>query len=76
MTPLTIIRAWKDEEYRATLTDTERAQLPAHPAGFIELTNTELDRVAGGVNSTLASTTCDTNYRWCSLFPGCGTAGC
>ena len=33
MTPSDIIRAWKDPNYRAGLSATEQAQLPAHPAG-------------------------------------------
>ena len=37
MTPSNIIRAWKDPHYRAGLSATEQAQLPAHPAGAIEL---------------------------------------
>ena len=37
MTPSDIIRAWKDPGYRAGLSATQRAQLPAHPAGAIEL---------------------------------------
>lgn len=37
------IRAWKDPEYRATLD-----QAPDHPAGTIELTDDELEHVAGG----------------------------
>jgi mersacidin/lichenicidin family type 2 lantibiotic len=37
MTPSDIIRAWKDPTYRTGLPATERAQLPAHPAGAIEL---------------------------------------
>ena len=32
-----IVRAWKDAEYRSTLSDTERAQLPANPAGDLEI---------------------------------------
>jgi mersacidin/lichenicidin family type 2 lantibiotic len=42
-----IIRAWKDEDYRNSLSEAQRAQLPAHPAGLIELTTDELDLVAG-----------------------------
>ena len=42
-----IIRAWKDSDYRAGLTEAERAQLPEHPAGLIELTDEQLG-VAGG----------------------------
>lgn len=44
----TIIRAWKDEEFRLSLSETELAQLPAHPAGVIELADWELDAVVGG----------------------------
>jgi len=43
------IRAWKDEEYRAGLSDAQRAALPAHPAGLIELSDDDLDAVAGGL---------------------------
>jgi mersacidin/lichenicidin family type 2 lantibiotic len=44
-----IIRAWKDEEYRLSLSDAERALLPAHPAGTIELTENDLAEVGGGI---------------------------
>jgi mersacidin/lichenicidin family type 2 lantibiotic len=37
-----IIRAWKDEEYRESLSEAERARLPEHPAGLIELADAEL----------------------------------
>ena len=37
MTASDIIRAWKDPNYRAGLSATQRAQLPARPAGTIEL---------------------------------------
>jgi mersacidin/lichenicidin family type 2 lantibiotic len=37
MTPNDIIQAWKDPNYRAGLSATQQAQLPAHPAGAIEL---------------------------------------
>jgi mersacidin/lichenicidin family type 2 lantibiotic len=43
-----IIRAWKDLEYRLSLSDAERAQLPEHPAGLVELTEKELSPVVGG----------------------------
>ena len=48
MSHVDIIRAWKDEEYRLSLTEAQRAQLPDHPAGLIELTEAELGAVAGG----------------------------
>ena len=37
MSKLDVIRAWKDEAYRATLMDPELAVLPAHPSGAVEL---------------------------------------
>jgi mersacidin/lichenicidin family type 2 lantibiotic len=43
-----IIRAWKDLEYRLSLSAAERAQLPDHPAGLAALTEKELSPVAGG----------------------------
>jgi mersacidin/lichenicidin family type 2 lantibiotic len=43
-----IIRAWKDEEFRLSLTEAERALLPQNPAGLIELSGIELDQVKGG----------------------------
>ena len=49
MSHVDIIRAWKDEEYRASLSAAELAELPAHPAGPIELDDTALDAVAGGM---------------------------
>ena len=36
MNNLDIIRAWKDEAYRASLGIQQQALLPAHPAGNIE----------------------------------------
>jgi mersacidin/lichenicidin family type 2 lantibiotic len=43
-----VVRAWKDEEYRASLTDSERALLPPNPAGLIELEDEEMKAVLGG----------------------------
>jgi mersacidin/lichenicidin family type 2 lantibiotic len=43
-----IIRAWKDPEYRLRLSAAEKALLPDHPAGSIELTDAALAVVAGG----------------------------
>ena len=43
-----IIRAWKDPAYRRGLSATERAALPEHPAGLIELTEAQLRAIDGG----------------------------
>lgn len=48
MTKKEIIRAWKDEAYRNSLSQAERAMLPENPAGIVELTGAELEAAAGG----------------------------
>jgi len=46
----TIVRAWKDPEFRAGLTSEERSALPESPAGeaFTELDEQELADAVGG----------------------------
>ena len=41
-------QAWKDEDFRLSLTSEERAQLPANPAGIVELTDEALDSLISG----------------------------
>ncbi len=48
MTTNDIIRAWKDEEYRNSLSDEQRSQLPENPAGLIELPDEVTQTLAGG----------------------------
>lgn len=67
MSTVEIIRAWKDEEYRLSLSEEQRAQLPEHPAGLIELSDAELVGVVGG----LPPGTTFTNFSLCSV--GCPT---
>jgi mersacidin/lichenicidin family type 2 lantibiotic len=47
MSKVDIIRAWRDEDYRLSLTEAERALLPAHPAGLIELDKEQMQMVMG-----------------------------
>jgi mersacidin/lichenicidin family type 2 lantibiotic len=61
-----IVRAWKDEEYRASLTAEERAQLPDHPAGLIDLDDEGMKAVLGGQATTTATT----------KLAYCGTSRC
>jgi mersacidin/lichenicidin family type 2 lantibiotic len=48
-----IIRAWKDEDYRSTLSSTELSALPENPAGLVELTEEEFARARGREEITL-----------------------
>ena len=43
-----VARAWKDEEYRNSLTPPQLAALPPNPAGEIELSEFDLDQTSGG----------------------------
>jgi mersacidin/lichenicidin family type 2 lantibiotic len=47
-----IVRAWRDPMFRTTLGAEELAQVPANPAGMIELDGTALDLVAGASGAT------------------------
>lgn len=48
MSKIDIIRAWKDEEYRNSLSEAEKAQLPENPAGAIELDDDDMSSMSGG----------------------------
>ena len=56
MSKETIIRAWRDEEYLLSLSEELRALLPEHPAGLFELTDEDLEQVAGGLDDVDYST--------------------
>jgi mersacidin/lichenicidin family type 2 lantibiotic len=47
MTMIDVVRAWKDAKYRRSLTDEQRATLPAHPAGLVEISDEQLKSAAG-----------------------------
>lgn len=63
-----IIRAWKDPEYRASLSEAERARLPANPAGLLEAAEDELMAASGGFLYAQAEGTCV-----CSHHSTCNT---
>ena len=47
-----IIRAWKDKNFRDSLNEEQRAQLPANPAGLVEIDDEQLVQVTGGALNT------------------------
>ena len=64
-----VIRAWKDQEYRLGLNEAERALVPEHPAGAIELSDAALAGAAGGI---IAHTTIIGSWHCTSAkFPCC-----
>ena len=66
-----IIRAWKDEEFRASLTDEERSSLPEHPSGVIELLDSELTAASGAFDTEGLVT-----FGCCHTGWGCTLWGC
>ena len=49
-----VVRALKDVDYRESLSEEERAQLPQSQAGFIELSGADLEEVLGAAGFALA----------------------
>lgn len=64
MRNIDVVRAWKDEEYRLSLTSDELASLPASPVGMVELHDQELTGVTGGYSIPSPS---GTTGFWCWL---------
>jgi mersacidin/lichenicidin family type 2 lantibiotic len=48
MSPKDIVRAWKDNTFRQSLSEEERALLPTNPAGMVELSDAQLSSAVGG----------------------------
>jgi len=64
-----VIRAWKDEEYRLSLSDAERALIPENPAGIIELADSDLDAASGGGAGPVTNT-CTVTHTCCTIYTG------
>ena len=58
-----IIRAWKDAEFRVSLSDAQRSQLPENPAGMIELSDAVLETIAGGAAPSQGGGGCNPSHR-------------
>jgi mersacidin/lichenicidin family type 2 lantibiotic len=56
MSRIDVIRAWKDEAYRQSLSEAQRASLPANPAGVVELSDAEACAVEGKAGSCCSKT--------------------
>jgi mersacidin/lichenicidin family type 2 lantibiotic len=68
-----IIRAWKDANFRDTLSEEQCALLPEHPAGTVELTDAQLGKAAGGKNipSSYRYGDCNSGIIACTLPINC-----
>jgi mersacidin/lichenicidin family type 2 lantibiotic len=62
------VKAWKDPVYRASLSEDERRSLPPSPAGFVELSDSELDGADGGTYTPTPTITVVTQAVGCFSF--------
>lgn len=62
---INIARAWKDAEYRETLTAEELDLLPENPVGAVELSEEEITDILGGNGG---SRTCCVLLSVCSVI--------
>ena len=58
-----VVRAWRDEEYRDSLSAEERAGLPESPAGLATISDETLRSITGGC--------CITNYQCSKAVCSC-----
>ena len=65
-----IIRAWRDRDFYLQLGEAQRASLPAHPSGLVELSDTELESVYGGYAEGTHYSHCDPTADWCDDCKG------
>ncbi|GHO82067.1 mersacidin/lichenicidin family type 2 lantibiotic [Dictyobacter formicarum] len=73
-----IARAWKDAQYRGTLTNEELAQLPENPVGALELTDNDLASVSGAYSIGVpgaASNSCCSGLGLNINLTGCCATG-
>ncbi|WNG58870.1 mersacidin/lichenicidin family type 2 lantibiotic [Archangium gephyra] len=65
-----IVRAWKDPAFRASLSAEERASLPESPSGraLTELDESELLGVTGGRAALEPSTGCTDGVQTCGII--------
>ncbi|HEX4960527.1 MAG TPA: mersacidin/lichenicidin family type 2 lantibiotic [Thermoanaerobaculia bacterium] len=64
-----VVRAWRDEEYRNSLTEQELASLPANPAGMATVDDSALRSVTGGLRTKMVFEDCTTFVGSC-VKPG------
>lgn len=53
-----VVRAWKDEDYRDSLTQDQRDRLPENPAGLVELSDEDMSSIAGGHPTIMTRCSC------------------
>jgi len=76
--PERIIRAWKNEDFRQSLSLDERNLLPDNPAGLTPLSDVDLEAVSGAGSEHVLTVGCcpglTSDSGFCSLFCPCTTS--
>lgn len=55
MKKVNVVRAWRDREYRQSLSSEARAALPQNPAGIVSVDDDALRSITGGCGGTTCS---------------------
>ncbi len=55
MKKVDVVRAWRDAEYRSSLSEDVRQNLPANPAGIANIDDDVLKSITGGCGGSLCS---------------------
>lgn len=72
-----IARAWRDPEFYASLSEAERAQVPANPVGLVEVQDDVLASITGGCgDKNSCSGPNDTSFGSTTLCTGCPPCQC
>jgi len=71
-----IARAWKDEEYRESLSPEQQALVPENPVGLVEVTAEDLAVVMGGITKSECGTQTGTGTGTTSGNPNCTGCSC
>ncbi len=61
-----ILEAWRNEEYYLSLSEEERAGIPEHPSGLLDIEDDVLRTIAGGCGAGCTTGICTP----------CGTINC
>lgn len=63
MSNIDVARAWKDPSYLSSLSDAERALVPANPVGEISLNDDDLAVIVGGLRDAGRTVSTGTGSR-------------
>ena len=57
-----ILEAWRNEEYYLSLSAEERAQIPEHPSGLLDIEDDALKSITGGCGIPTGVLGCTSGY--------------